>query len=268
MAGIQPQLAPKVGITDLTLRDGHQSLFATRMKTSDMLPIVAAMDDIGYFAAEVWGGATFDACLRFLQRGSVGAAARRSRRVPRRPSSRCCCAARTSLGYKNYADDVVDRILSRSVGNGIDIIRIFDALNDMRNIEKAIEACQRDGGHAQGTHLATPSARSTPSTLCPDGQDSSWRWASDSICIKDMAGILCPVKAYELVARLKAEVGLPVELHSHYTCGVGSMTYLKAIEAGGDIVDSVLVHGHGHLPAADETMVATLSEMPCATAWI
>ncbi len=264
MPTLEPKMAPKVGITDLTLRDAHQSLLATRMKTEGMLPITEAMDDVGYHSLEVWGGATFDTCMRFLNE-DPWERLRELRKRFQKTKLQMLLRGQNLVGYKNYPDDVLIEFCKRAIGNGIDIMRIFDALNDPRNMAKAIEVSKAEGAHVQGTISYTTSPVHDVESYVKLSKTLA-QMGSDSICLKDMAGILSPVAAYEIVSRVKAEVGLPVQVHSHYTSGMAAMTYLKAIEAGADVIDcniSSMALGTGH-PAA-ETMVATLAEMPCDT---
>lgn len=264
MAQNEPQMAAKVGITDLTLRDAHQSLFATRMKTEDMLPIAEAMDEIGYHSLEVWGGATFDSCLRFLNE-DPWERLRALRRHFRQTKLQMLLRGQNLVGYKNYADDVVTEFVKRAVGNGIDVMRIFDALNDPRNMAKAMEVSKAEGAHVQATISYTISPVHDVEYYVKTARTLAGMEA-DSICLKDMAGILTPVMAHEIVRRLKAEVGLPVQVHCHYTSGMAAMTYLKAVEAGADVLDcvsSAVALGTAH--PATETLVATLSEMDCDT---
>ena len=248
----------KIGITETILRDGHQSLIATRMTTDEMLPALELMDKIGYNALECWGGATFDVCMRFL-REDPWERLRKIRSTVKNTKLQMLLRGQNLLGYKNYADDVVEYFVKKSIENGIDIIRIFDALNDFRNIETAIEACKKEGGHAQATICYTTSPVHTLDGFVEDAKRLK-NMGADSICIKDMAGILLPFSAFDLVKRIKEEVTLPVELHTHYTAGTGSMTYLKAIEAGCDIVDTSLSpFAMGTSQPATEALVATLS---------
>jgi len=264
MSEITPKMAPKVGITDLTLRDGHQSLLATRMRTDDMIPIVEQMDEIGYASMEVWGGATFDSCMRFLNE-DPWMRLRELRKRVKKTKLMMLLRGQNLVGYRNYADDVVTEFCKRAVGNGIDIMRIFDALNDVRNMAKAIEVSKKEGAHIQGTISYTISPVHDVDYYVRMSRTLA-EMGSDSICLKDMAGILSPVMAYDIVSRIKHQVNLPVQVHCHYTSGYASMTYLKAIEAGADVVDcciSSMAMGTAH-PAV-ETLVATLAEMPCAT---
>ncbi len=248
---------PKVGITETVLRDAHQSLIATRMKTDDMLPILEKLDNIGYSSLEAWGGATFDSCLRFLNE-DPWERLRKIRSTVKKTKLQMLLRGQNLLGYKHYADDVVEDFVKRSVSNGIDIIRIFDALNDVRNIETAIKACKKEGGHAQGTVCYTISPVHSLELFVKDAKTLA-EMGADSICVKDMAGLLTPYAAFELIKALKEAVAIPIQLHTHYTSGVGSMTYLKAIEAGVDVVDcaiSPMALGTSQPPT--EPLVATL----------
>ncbi len=248
----------KVGITETILRDGHQSLIATRMTTDEMLPALEKLDAIGYNALECWGGATFDVCMRFLKE-DPWVRLRKIRETVKNTKLQMLLRGQNLLGYKNYSDDVVEYFVKKSISNGIDIIRIFDALNDFRNIETAIEACKHEGGHAQATICYTTSPVHTIDGFVEDAR-RLYNMGADSICIKDMAGILLPYTAYELVKRIKEYVNLPIELHTHYTAGTGSMTYLKAIEAGCDIIDTALSpFALGTSQPSTEAMVATLN---------
>lgn len=249
----------KVGITETILRDGHQSLIATRLTTEEMLPALELMDKVGYNALECWGGATFDVCMRFLKEDPWDRL-RKIREKVKDTKLQMLLRGQNLLGYKNYADDVVEYFVQKSIANGIDIIRIFDALNDFRNIETAIEACKREGGHAQAAICYTRSPAHTIDGFVEDAR-RLYNMGADSICIKDMAGILLPFAAYDLVKRIKEAVNLPVELHTHYTAGVGSMTYLKAVEAGCDLIDTALTpFAMGTSQPATESMVATLKD--------
>lgn len=228
----------KLKITETVLRDGHQSLIATRMSTEEMLPILETLDNVGYHALEVWGGATFDACLRFLNE-DPWERLRTIRKHVKNTKLQMLLRGQNLLGYKHYADDVVDEFVKKSISNGIDIIRIFDALNDTRNLQKAIEATKKYGGHAQGTISYTISPVHTNEMFIKLGQEIE-QMGADSICIKDMAGLLSPYNTYDLIKALKKEIKIPIELHTHATSGLGSMTYLKAAEAGVDIIDTAI----------------------------
>ena len=247
----------KVGITETVCRDAHQSLIATRMTTEEMLPALPLMDKAGYHALEVWGGATFDACLRFLNE-DPWERLRKIRAAAPNSKLQMLFRGQNVLGYRHYADDVVEYFVQKSIANGIDIIRIFDALNDVRNLQTAINATKKEGGHVQAAISYTISPVHNNEffvKLAKQYEDCG----ADSICIKDMAGLLTPYNAYDLVKQLKAAVKVPLELHTHYTSGVASMTYLKAIEAGVDIVDcaiSPMALGTSQPPT--EPLVATL----------
>lgn len=248
---------PKVKITETVLRDAHQSLIATRMKTEDMLPILEKLDNIGYNSLEMWGGATFDSCLRFLNE-DPWERLRKIRGKVKKTKLQMLLRGQNLLGYKNYADDLVEYFVKKSIENGIDIIRIFDALNDARNLETSIKACKKAGGHAQGTVCYTVSPVHSLEHFVKDAKKMV-EMGADSICIKDMAGLLTPYSAFDLIKALKEYISVPVQLHTHYTSGVGSMTYLKAIEAGVDIVDcaiSPMALGTSQPPT--EPLVATL----------
>ena len=228
----------KVKITETVLRDGHQSLIATRMTTDEMLPILEVMDDVGYNALEMWGGATYDACLRFLDE-DPWERLRAIRKIIKKTKLQMLLRGQNLLGYKHYADDVVDEFVNRAIGNGIDIIRIFDALNDPRNLDRAINATKRFGGHAQGTISYTKSPIHTNEVFINLAKELE-AMGSDSICIKDMAGLLDPYNTSELVKEIKKAVRIPLEIHTHATSGLGSLTYMKAVEAGADIIDTAI----------------------------
>ncbi|HHY42232.1 MAG TPA: oxaloacetate decarboxylase subunit alpha [Thermoanaerobacterales bacterium] len=254
----------KVGITDTILRDAHQSLIATRMKTEEMLPIAEKLDQVGYHSLEMWGGATFDSCLRFLNEDPWERLRKIKAKVKNTPLQ-MLLRGQNLLGYHHYADDVVEMFVKKSVENGIDIIRIFDALNDIRNLKKAIEATKAAGAHAQGTVVYTISPVHN-NDYYVDLAKQLEEMGIDSLCIKDMAGLLSPYDAYELVSRLKKEIKVPIQLHSHYTSGMASMTYLKAIEAGVDVVDTALSpFALGTSQPPTETMIAVLKNTPYDT---
>lgn len=247
----------KVGITETILRDAHQSLIATRMTTEEMLPAISLLDKVGYHSLEAWGGATFDACLRFLNE-DPWERLRKIRKEAKNTKLQMLFRGQNILGYRHYADDVVEYFVQKSIANGIDIIRIFDALNDVRNLQTAISATKKEGGHVQAAISYTISPVHNNEffvKLAKEYEDCG----ADSICIKDMAGLLTPYNAYDLVKAIKSEVKIPIQLHTHYTSGVASMTYLKAIEAGVDVVDcalSPLAMGTSQPPT--EPLVATL----------
>lgn len=253
-----------VRITETVLRDAHQSLIATRMKTEDMLPIIEKLDNIGYHSLEAWGGATFDASMRFLNE-DPWERLRKIRAAAKKTKLQMLLRGQNLLGYKHYADDVVEYFVQKAVANGMDIMRIFDALNDVRNIETAIKACKKEGGHAQGCVCYTVSPAHSLELFVRDAKKLE-SMGADSICIKDMAGLLVPYQAFELVKALKENVKIPIQLHTHYTSGVASMTYLKAIEAGVDVVDcaiSPMALGTSQPPT--EPLVATLKDTPYDT---
>ena len=226
------------GITDTILRDAHQSLLATRMRTRDMLPIAAKLDDVGFHSLEVWGGATFDTCLRFLNEDPWERLRAAQGRLQAHPAADA--AARPERGGLPPLRRRRGRALRRLAHeNGIDIFRIFDALNDIRNMRTAMRAAKRDGGHVQATICYTISPSTASTAFVALGKELA-DMGADSICIKDMAGLITPYDAYELVGRLKAEVGLPVQLHCHYTSGMATVAYLKAAEAGVDVVDTAI----------------------------
>ncbi len=255
-----------IKITDTSLRDAHQSLIATRMTTDDILPIVELMDKVGYQSLECWGGATFDASVRFLNE-DPWERLRKIRAKAKNTKLQMLLRGQNLLGYKHYADDVVDYFVQKSIANGIDIIRIFDALNDPRNMERAMKACKKEGGHAQAAFSYTISPFHSLEQFVKDAK-TFVDMGADSICIKDMAGLLVPYQSYELVKALKENVKVPIQLHTHYTSGVGSMTYLKGIEAGADVVDcamSPLAMGTSQPP--EEPLVATLQGTPYDTGY-
>ncbi|MDR1135380.1 MAG: oxaloacetate decarboxylase subunit alpha [Clostridiales Family XIII bacterium] len=241
-------------ITETVLRDGHQSLIATRMTLDEMLPILEVMDSAGYHALEVWGGATFDACLRFLNE-DPWERLRTIRKLVKKTKLQMLLRGQNLLGYKHYADDMVDEFVKKSIENGIDIIRIFDALNDTRNLKSSIEACKKYGGHAQGCVSYTISPVHTNEMFIKLGREIE-EMGADSFCIKDMAGLLDPYNTYKLVGDLKSALKIPVELHTHATSGLGSMTYMKAVEAGVDIIDTAISpFAEGSSQPSTESMV-------------
>lgn len=227
-----------VKIVETALRDGHQSLFATRMNTEEVLLALAELDKVGYHAIEIWGGATFDACLRFLDE-DPWERLRLAKKICKNTKLQMLFRGQNILGYRHYADDVVEKFVQKSIENGIDIIRIFDALNDIRNLEAAVRATKKYGGECQIALSYTTSPVHTVAYYV-DLAKKIESLGADSICIKDMAGVLLPKDAFELVSALKKNTKLPIELHSHCTAGQCEMTYLKAIEAGVDIVDCAL----------------------------
>ncbi|MDY6891380.1 MAG: sodium-extruding oxaloacetate decarboxylase subunit alpha [Pseudomonadota bacterium] len=247
-----------LGITDVVLRDAHQSLFATRMRLDDMLPIAEKLDQIGYWSLESWGGATFDSCIRYLGEDPWQRIRELKAAMPN-TQQQMLLRGQNLLGYRHYADDVVDRFVERAASNGIDVFRIFDAMNDPRNLERAIKAVKQCGKHAQGTISYTTSPVHTID-MWVDYAKSLEDLGADSIAIKDMSGILTPYSAFDLVSRLKAQTGLEVQLHAHATAGLSDMTILKAVEAGIDRVDTAIssmsmTYGH----TATESVVAALA---------
>jgi oxaloacetate decarboxylase alpha subunit len=256
----------KVQITDTSFRDAHQSLIATRMTTDEILPVAELMDQVGFYSLEVWGGATFDSCLRFLNEDPWDRL-RKIRKAAKNTKLQMLLRGQNILGYKHYPDDVLVEFVKRAVGNGIDIIRIFDALNDIRNLETAMSATVKEGAHAQAALSYTTSPIHNIKHHIETAKALESMGAS-SICIKDMAGLLKPYAAYELVSELKKAVKIPINLHTHYTSGLASMTYLKAIEAGVDIVDcaiSPMSMGTSQPPI--EPLVATLRDTPNDTGY-
>ena len=248
---------PKVGITDTILRDGHQSQAATRMTTAQMEPMFAQLDKIGYYSLECWGGATFDSCLRFLNEDPWERLRILRKGLPN-TKLQMLLRGQNLLGYKHYADDVVEFFVKKSIENGIDIIRCFDALNDLRNMETAVKATKKYGGTAEVAMSYTVSPVHTEDYFVKLAADIQ-KMGADLICIKDMANLLLPYNAYSLVKRLKAEVDIPIVLHTHDTTGTGAMTLLKAIEAGVDVVDTCLSPlGNGTSQPTTESIVATL----------
>jgi oxaloacetate decarboxylase alpha subunit len=228
----------QIKFTETILRDGHQSLIATRMKTEEMVPILETLDAVGYHALECWGGATFDASLRFLME-DPWERLRLFRKHVKNTKLQMLLRGQNLLGYKHYADDMVDEFVNKSLSNGIDIIRIFDAFNDTRNLESAIKATKKYGGHAQGCISYTLSPVHTPDMFVKLALEIE-QMGADSVAIKDMAGLLDPYGTVKLVKELKSKLNIPLELHTHATSGLGSMTYLKAAEAGVDIIDTAL----------------------------
>ncbi len=250
-------MAKKVYITDTILRDAHQSQAATRMRLEDMLPACKALNEAGYWSLECWGGATFDSCMRFLGEDPWERLRTLKRNLPD-TKLQMLLRGQNLLGYKHYADDVVDMFIKKSIENGIDVIRIFDALNDPRNLEAAMKATKKYGGIAEAAISYTVSpvhSREYFVDLAVKLQDMG----ADTICIKDMANLLLPYDAYELVKAMKAKVDVPIHLHTHNTTGTGEMTYLMAIQAGVDIIDTALSPlANGTSQPSTEAMVATL----------
>ena len=253
-----------VKITETVLRDSHQSLIATRMTTDEILPILPAMDEIGYHSLEAWGGATFDACLRFLNE-DPWERLRKIRDKVKKTKLQMLFRGQNILGYRHYADDVVEYFVQKSIANGIDIIRIFDALNDPRNLKTAINATKKEKGHVQAA-LSYTTGPVFSNEYFADYARRLEEMGADSICIKDMAGLLKPYDAYDLVTAIKEKCKIPIQLHTHYTSGLASMTILKAVEAGVDVIDtaiSPMAMGTSQPPT--EPIVATLQGTPFDT---
>jgi oxaloacetate decarboxylase alpha subunit len=248
-----------LGITEVVFRDAHQSLFATRMRIDDMLPIAAQLDQIGYWSMESWGGATFDACIRFLGEDPWDRIREIKKAMPNTPQQ-MLFRGQNILGYRHYADDVVEKFVERAAVNGIDVFRVFDAMNDMRNLQTALKAVNQVGKHAQGTISYTVSPVHTIDLwvdLARQIEDAG----ADSICIKDMAGLLTPYIGYELVTKLKSAVNIPLQLHAHATTGLSTATIMKCVEAGIDNVDtaiSSMAMTYGH--SATESVVSIFKE--------
>jgi len=234
----QKQKPKPIRIMDTTLRDGHQSLIATRLRTEDMLPIAAKIDQVGYAAVEMWGGATFDTAIRYLKEDPWERIRKLKALMPRTPFQ-MLLRGQNLVGYRHYADDVVERFIERAIGNGINILRIFDALNDLRNLKMAIKATLKYGGKVEGTFCYTISPVHN-NDLFVEMSKRLEDMGSDSICIKDMAGLLSPYAAYDLISKMKKAVSVPIHLHSHDTSAMALSTYVKAIEAGVDIIDTAI----------------------------
>ena len=250
-----------VGITELVLRDAHQSLFATRLRLKDMLPIADKIDQVGFWSVETWGGATFDSCIRYLGEDPWHRIRELKKAIPNTPHQ-MLFRAQNILGYRHYADDVVEKFCERAHVNGVDVFRVFDAMNDPRNMETAINGVKKVGGHAQGTLSYTVSPAHNLDTWLTLAKQLE-AMGADSICIKDMAGLLKPYDAYEMVTRLKADTSLPVHLHAHATTGLSIPTLVKAIEANIDNVDTAISSmsmTYGHTPT--ETINAIFGGQP------
>lgn len=249
----------KLKFTETILRDGHQSLMATRMRTADMLPIAAALDEVGYDSIECWGGATFDVCMRYLNE-DPWERLRLLRKKFKKTKLQMLLRGQNLLGYRHYPDDVVDMFIRKSAANGIDIFRIFDAFNDVRNLERAVYAAKKEGAHVQ-LAMAYTAGKAYTSKYWRNLAKELESLGADSICVKDMAGLLLPYDAGQLIKMLKKTVRVPVHLHSHCTSGVAPMTYLKAVEAGCDGIDTALSpFAMGTSQPATEVMYKTLKE--------
>lgn len=258
------QMKRPVKITETILRDAHQSLIATRMTTDQMLPIIEKMDKVGYHAVECWGGATFDASLRFLKE-DPWVRLRRLRDGFKNTKLQMLLRGQNLLGYRHYADDVVEYFIQKSIANGIDNIRIFDAFNDVRNLSTAIKATKKENGHAQITIAYTLGEAYTTEYYTKLAKTIE-EMGADSLCIKDMAGLLVPYEASSLIKALKETINIPIDVHTHYTSGVASMTYMKAVEAGADIIDTAMSpFAMGTSQPATEVMVETFKETPYDT---
>ena len=252
---------PALGITDVVLRDAHQSLLATRMRIDDMLPIAEKLDQVGFWSLESWGGATFDACIRYLGEDPWERIRLLKQAMPNTPQQ-MLLRGQNILGYRHYADDLVEKFVERAAVNGVDVFRIFDAMNDMRNLQTAIKATRANGKHAQGTISYTVSPVHTLDLWLDLGKQIE-DMGADSLCIKDMAGLLKPYTAFELVSGLKRSLDIPIHMQCHATTGMSTTTYLKAIEAGIDNVDTAIssmsmTYGH----SATESLVAILQDQP------
>ena len=249
----------KIGITEVVLRDGNQSLLSTRLKLDDILPIASKLDEVGYTSIESWGGAIFDSCVRYLDEDPWERLRELKKAMPR-TNQQMLLRGQNLVGYKHYSDEIVSKFIEKSAINGIDIFRIFDALNDLRNIKHSVDEVKKYDKHAQGTIAYTISPVHTLETwvdLAKQIEDLN----CDSLCIKDMSGILSPEFAYELIIRLKKELSIPIHLHTHATTGMSNLTNMKAIEAGVDNIDtsiSSMSMGYGH--SATETMIYLLKE--------
>ena len=249
----------KVGITEVVLRDGNQSLLSTRLKLEDIIPIASKMDEIGYSSIESWGGAIFDSCVRYLDEDPWERLREFKKAMPK-TKQQMLLRGQNLVGYKHYSDEIVSKFIEKSVLNGIDIFRIFDALNDLRNIKHSVEIVKKNGKHAQGTIAYTISPVHTLQTwvdLAKEIEDLD----CNSLCIKDMSGILSPEFAYDLISKLKKEISIPVHLHTHATTGMSNLTNMRAVEAGVDNIDtsiSSMSRGYGH--SATETMIYLLNE--------
>ena len=255
----------KLKITETSLRDGHQSLMATRLKTDEMIPILKTMDEVGYYSMEVWGGATFDTCIRFLNE-DPWERLRIIRKHVKNTKLQMLLRGQNLLGYRNYADDTVEKFIELSIKNGIDIIRVFDALNDVRNLETSIKSIKKYNGHCQCAISYTTSPIHTLNYYL-ELIKTMESMGADSICIKDMAGVLTPYNAYNLIKSIKEITNIPINLHTHCTGGVAHMTYIKAVEAGVDIIDTAISpFSEGTSQPPTESICVALSEMkrnPC-----
>jgi len=259
-----PKVGKRIELTETVLRDAHQSLLATRMRTEDMLPVAGKLDDVGYWSVEMWGGATFDVALRYL-RECPWERLRRLRRAMPRTRLQMLVRGQNLVGYHNYPDDVVQGFIARAAAGGIDVFRIFDAMNDVRNLEVALAAARNSGKIAEAAVCYTVSPVHSLDYFLRLGEELAQRGAH-IICVKDMAGLLAPYAAYDIVKGLKSRLSLPVHLHSHCTSGMAPMSYMMAVEAGVDILDTALSPlAQGTSQPATEAMVAALQETPYDT---
>jgi oxaloacetate decarboxylase alpha subunit len=274
LSGIQETVPPvsetletaprRVKIMETAFRDAHQSIMATRLKTEDMIPIAEQMDEVGYGSMEIWGGATFDTCMRFLDE-DPWERLRELRKRFKKTKLQMLLRGQNLVGYRHYGDDAVREFVKRAIGNGLDIIRVFDALNDLRNMEIAADQVKREGAHLQMALSYTISPVHTLDKFAEIAHQMQ-DMGADSICIKDMAGLMSPVDAFSLVKAIKARTGLPIQVHSHYTSGMAAMAYLAAIEAGADIIDcAISPFAMGTSQPATETMIAALRGGPYDT---
>ena len=250
-----------LGITDVVLRDAHQSILATRVRLEDMLPIAGKLDQVGFWSVESWGGATFDSCIRYLGEDPWERIRALKQAMPNTPQQ-MLLRGQNLLGYRHYADDVVDKFVERAAINGVDVFRVFDAMNDPRNLDRALKAVKANGKHAQGTISYTTSPVHNMQMWVDLGKQIE-DLGADSIAIKDMAGILTPYIAYELVSKLKASLSIPIHMQCHATAGLSSVAILKAVEAGIDNVDtsiSSMSMTYGHSPT--ESVVAMFQNTP------
>lgn len=255
---------PRVGIMETAFRDAHQSIMATRLRTEDMLPICEAMDEVGYHSIEMWGGATFDSAMRFLNE-DPWERLRSIKKSLKKTRTQMLLRGQNLVGYKHYSDEVVREFVKRAIGNGVDIVRVFDALNDLRNMSIAAEAVKKEGGELQMTISYTISPVHTLELFAKQASDMA-EMGADSICIKDMAGLLSPVAAQNLVKAIKKRVSLPIQLHSHYTSGMAAMSYMAGLEAGADVIDcAISPFAMGTSQPATEAMVAALKGGPLDT---
>ncbi len=250
----------KLKITETALRDGHQSLIATRLTTDEIIPILETMDQVGYHSMEVWGGATFDACIRFLNE-DPWERLRLIRKHVKNTKLQMLLRGQNLLGYRHYADDTVEKFIELSIKNGIDIIRVFDALNDVKNVEASMKAIKKYNGHCQCAISYTTSPIHTTEYYL-ELIKTLENMGADSICIKDMAGVLTPYNAYDLVKRVKEVTNLPIQLHTHCTSGIADMIYMKAVEAGVDIIDTAISpFSGGTSQPPTESLAITFAEM-------